>query len=175
MPVNSTSWSIRAAGAAGRGCAIAGPGDQRSPFHCMIVVEGERCTEAAIAAALAQIGDVCLRVTVTVVADPICPLVLCGPMSGMAAVTICPEELRHQAVARATTAARDAIQVVPVHIPVQHRVASTWREALGMADGCDLLVVAAAPSRRRDRWRLGRRDARIRGLGIAPSPAVLAQ
>jgi hypothetical protein len=134
----------------------------------MIAVEGERCTEAAIEATLAEIAHACLRVTVTVVADPIHLLMLLGPMSGMGAVTthlqVCTEELQRQAVGRAATAARGAIEAVPAHIPAQHRVACDWREALCMADGCDVLLVAAAPSRLRDRWRLSRRNARVRGL-----------
>jgi hypothetical protein len=131
--------------------------EHAAPIHGMIAAEGHRCTEATIEAAVAAAGPHCARLTVIAVAEPDHPIAVWAPLTGV--VTL--EELRRHATARACTAVRWALTGVPERLPVQHRVALAWRDALRMADGCDLLVVAAEPSRARDRrllrraWRNG--------------------
>lgn len=131
-----------------------------APSHCVLVAECGRYAGLDVCALLAAAGIRPVELTIAAVAEPPHPLAAWAPMTGFET----PERMRRMAVQEASATARDAVARVPADVPAGYRAAACWRDVAGwlLSGWCDVLIVAALPTRRRDRRLVNRLSAASR-------------
>jgi hypothetical protein len=143
-------------------------------MRALILAETGHCTIDAVTAAAAVIDADCVHVTVAAVAEPDSPWAasaaignschVCAPVPGI------EDDLVRSGkpLQLAARAACCAVVAVPVSVQVTHCAAADWCIAIAMACEYDLVVVASAPSRIRDRRllrKISRRGVRLVTVG----------
>jgi hypothetical protein len=94
---------------------------------------------------LEQIAGRPVTVTITAVAARLPVICHWAPVTGQVTLV----QMKQLAVERAAEAARVCAALLPEHIPVRHRAVRRWADAIRVASGYDVLVVAGSARRRR--------------------------